>query len=80
MSKIDINNIDLKIKKAEPFTLYDESGIVISWSADIGFGEYTFICRSGLWYAPSEGMDHEEDKAFGRKLLELWMDQIIIVE
>ena len=80
MRKIDPDKIGLKIDKTEPFTLDDEGGMVISWSADIGFGEYTFICRSGLWYALSEGVDHGEDKAFGRKLLELWMDQIIIVE
>ena len=32
------------------------------------------------WVARSECMDGGEDKEFGKKLLELWMDQIKIVE
>ncbi|MCR5104466.1 MAG: hypothetical protein K6B68_08455 [Eubacterium sp.] len=53
----------------------------------MGFGEYT-IFTSGLkdeegdrkWVVMSECMDRGEDKEFGKKLLELWMEQIQIVE
>lgn len=79
--KIDIESINLKVDGVELFELDGEKGIVIEWNADIGFGEYAFIKResSGLWTADSEGMDNDDDKAFGKKLLELWMEKALIV-
>lgn len=79
--KIDIENINLKVDRVDPFELDGEKGVVISWSSDIGFGEYAFIKResSGLWLVDSERMDTDDDKAFGKKLLELWMEQMLIV-
>ena len=79
--KIDIESINLKVDGVELFELDGEKGFVIEWSADIGFGEYAFIKKnsSGLWTADSEGMDSDDDKAFGKKLLELWMEKMLIV-
>lgn len=82
MKGFDPNSINLTVENVRPFLVDDIGGIVIEWSSDIGFGEYTFFKRKDrlLWAAESETMDSDEDKAFGRKLLELWMDQILIVE
>jgi len=79
--KIDIESINLKVDGVELFEFDGEKGIVIEWNADIGFGEYAFIKResSGLWLVDSEGMDSDDDKAFGKKLLELWMEKTLIV-
>ena len=82
MRKHDVDSINLKIEEVEPCF----GGIVISWSSDIGFGQYT-IYRKPVpehpecvrWFADSECMDDLEDKAFGKKLLQLWMDQILVV-
>jgi hypothetical protein len=49
-------------------------GIRISWSANIGWGEYTFYVEDGKWYADSECMGED----FGRMLLEKFMDQVIV--
>lgn len=79
--KHDIDGICLKVDRVTPFEHDGEAGLVIEWSADIGFGEYAFIKKnsSGLWTADSEGMDSDDDKAFGKKLLELWMEKTLIV-
>ena len=87
MRKLDPNKINLIVKSVGPFARGDESGFVISWSSDVGFGQYTIISRPSLgdpaehtWIAESEGMDDIDDQSLGRKLLELWMDQVIIVD
>lgn len=83
MRKHDVNSINLKIDEVVPCF----GGIIIRWSSDIGFGEYT-IRRSPapahpesiVWVAESECMDSMTDTAFGEKLLQLWMKQILVVE
>lgn len=79
--KHDLNSINLKVENVEPFEHDGEAGLVIEWSADIGFGEYAFIKKnsSGLWTADSEGMDNDYNNAFGKKLLDLWVDQMLIL-
>ena len=84
--KHDLNSINLKVENVEPFDLDDVMGLVIEWSSDIGFGKYTIIQEydvstqtSKLFIADSEGMDNDDDKSFGKKLLELWMEQMLIV-
>ena len=86
--KHDPEKIHLKIDNVQPFFYDGEGGIVIMWSSDIGFGQYTFSTRgsisdpnhSKMWVAESECMDDNTDQAFGRKLLQLWMDQVFIIE
>ena len=85
--KHDPDKIHLKVDEVQPFFYDGEGGIVITWSSDIGFGHYTFYYRKSisdpdrcLWVAESECMDDNTDQAFGRKLLELWMDQVLIIE
>lgn len=50
--KHDLNSINLKVENVEPFEHDGEAGLVIEWSSDIGFGEYTFRslgCRLGMY-------------------------------
>ncbi len=83
MRKHDVNKINLQIDEVEMVC----GGIVIYWNSDIGFGQYTIRLQSVdgdpdnvEWVAESECMDKDDDKAFGAKLLSLWMKQIKIVE
>ena len=83
MRKHDVNKINLQIDEVEMVC----GGIVIYWSSDIGFGQYTIRLQSVdgdpdnvEWVAESECMDKDDDKAFGAKLLSLWLEQIKIVE
>ena len=87
--KHDPNDIDLRIRDVRPYTYEGESGVYFLWTSKIGFGCYTLSFRQGrdmederdrLWVADSEGMDDFNDEAFGRKLLELWMDQILVID
>ena len=85
--KYDVEEINLKVENVVPFKHEGVGGVVITWSSTIGFGQYTLIAKTApwdaakwIWAAQTETMDNEEDKAFGRKLLELWLKQIFIVE
>ena len=87
MRKHNVNEINLKIESVHPFATEKTSGIVICWSSDIGYGEYTirsvpspFISGNVDWVAEMECMDCMEDKDFGLKLVELWIQQTIVIE
>lgn len=76
MRKHNVDEIHLSVDKVE---IVNDT-VIISWSSDIGFGEYE-ICWSEEvqeWCAYTECMDRDDDKAFGAKLLALWMEQIKI--
>ena len=62
---------DLEIIDVEPFVneIREVSGVTISWSANIGWGEYTLYKQNGKWYADTECMDKDDDKSFGEMLL-----------
>jgi len=76
MRKFDVNEINLAIEEVK----IQKDTIIISWSSEIGFGEYVIRCSEDhqKFFAESECMDKDKDKSFGTKLLELWMEQIII--
>ena len=87
MRKHNVNEINLRVNEVRPFVMGDESGVLIMWSSDIGFGEYTIRSTPSIsnpekkrWLVESECMDTDEDKAFGKKLLELWLDQCLVIE
>ncbi len=87
MRKHNVNEINLKIESVHPFVREKTSGIFICWSSDIGFGEYViisvpspFIRGETDWVAETECMDCMDDKDFGLKLMELWIQQIIVIE
>ena len=78
----DVNEINLCIHEVEPFMNDKYSGFVIAWHSDIGFGEYTIYKAVGSseWKADSEHMDSEEDRAFLKKLFELFVQELKIMD
>ncbi len=72
MSNVKIDNVEA-FESAE-----GEGRIRISWIGDIGWGEYTLWQEEGVWYADSECLDNNNDKEFIRKLLNKFIEQIII--
>ena len=58
---------------------YDERVMILSWSGNIGFGEYTlYTDREGKWHGDSETMDRGEDKEFIRLLLDKFVEGLEI--
>ncbi len=52
--------------------------IKISWSANIGFGEYTLQYIDGKWTGDSECMDRGEDKSFLTSLFTEFIKMITV--
>lgn len=80
--RFEVDSINLNIREIDPFVNDKYTGFVIGWNSDIGFGEYT-VCRSvdsNKWYAYSEHMDNNEDKAFLKELLKQFVDQLEVAE
>lgn len=48
-------------------------GLRLSWSANIGWGQYTIGFYDGKWYVDSESMENPEDREFGRLILNTWL-------
>jgi hypothetical protein len=88
MRKHDPDNINLDIKRINVYPGYSKNdvlvhdgAIVIQWESDIGFGEYSLRKDiAGNWIALSECMDREDDKSLLKKLLELFLEQIEVIE
>lgn len=78
--KNDPTKINIHIDHIEPFGCSDIDGIIITWSSDIGFGEYTLYKypNEDVWHADSECMDCNEDKAFLQELLKLFLESVKI--
>lgn len=75
MRKIDINNINLEVKKVE----FLEDSMLIVWSSNIGFGQYVIDVEDDqnlIGY--SETMDSNEDKEFITKLFSLIVEKLNI--
>ena len=75
-----INEIkDLKITDVEVWNENAEDkniGIRLSWSCNIGFGQYTIGFYGGNWYVDSECMESPEDRDFGRLVLNTWLGEL----
>ena len=87
MKKYSVDEFNLKVSNVEPFVSEKHKGLVISWTSDIGWGEYTIYTVPDLfdpdkiqWVAETETMDSVEDQSFGRKLMDLWIDKILPIE
>ena len=65
---------NLQIDEVNCFNSESGKGIVISWSANIGFGELTLYQRKGedTWEADTECMG----KDFVRMVLNKWVDEM----
>ena len=82
MRKKPVSEYELKLDKVEPFANSKYSGVVLEWSGNIGWGEYTIYRNydSDEWFAESECMDRGEDKDFLRELLKQFVDKIKVVD
>lgn len=81
MRKHDVNEINLKIEDLIPFVNEDFFGFVVEWTSNIGWGEYTIYKNkdSNQWFANSEYMDNNEDKDFIKKLMELFIEKLMMI-
>ena len=80
--RFEVDKINLDAYEIEPFINEKYVGFVIKWDSDIGFGEYTIYKAIGSdkWQADSEHMDNNEDKAFLKELLKLFVGSLEIVD
>jgi hypothetical protein len=80
--KHDVTQINLDAYDIEPFVNEKYTGFVIKWDSDIGFGEYTIYKKidSDEWFADSEHMDNNEDKAFIKELMKLFIEKLNIID
>lgn len=82
--KYNVTNIHLQIDNIEGFYNDNNTGFIIQWSSDIGFGEYTLYRNikdvDFKLYADSECMDKDDDKEFVSELLKLLVEKIIVCE
>lgn len=69
---------DLSVNDVHCFENVGHEEIVLSWSANIGFGELTLRREIGSdkWKADTECMCKGEDKEFIRMVLDKWVDGI----
>lgn len=80
--RFEVDSINLVAYEVEPFVNEKYTGSVIRWDSDIGFGEYTIYKANGssTWQADSEHMDSNNDKAFLKELLKLFVDKLDIAD
>jgi hypothetical protein len=80
--RFEVDKINLEAYEVEPFINEKYVGFVIKWDSDIGFGEYTIYKAVGSdkWQADSEHMDTNEDKAFLKELLKLFVGSLEVVD
>ena len=78
--KHDPTKINLEIDNVEMFSSESVEGMVIAWSSDIGFGEYTLYKypNENVWHGSSEYMDIDDDKSFLSELMRLFLKNIKI--
>lgn len=62
ITDLEITNVHILSETCE--------GFIISWSANIGFGEVCFYKEDGKWYADTEYMDKDFCKLLFDKFLE----------
>ena len=57
----------------------DRSVMVISWAANIGWGQYTLIEQEdGSWIGDSEFMDDNDDKDFLKLLFDKFIEGVTV--
>ena len=70
---------NVSIDNIIPFKSKKRVGVIIEWSGNIGFGEYTIYKKNDKWYGESECMDRGEDKAFLKYLLNRFAENVEII-
>lgn len=74
-----MSNHKIQIDEVWPVStkVYPNGGIGVSWSGDIGFGEWSLWWgKDGKLHADTERLDNDESKKFTRTIFELLIDQI----
>ena len=72
---------NLQIDEVNCFENSRGNGVIISWSANIGFGELTLYREEdNKWKAYTECMCNNEDKEFIRMVLNKWVDEMEVDE
>lgn len=76
--KHKVNEIHLQIDEVIPFKNEMCAGLIINWSSDLGFGQYTIYKQNGAeeWVADSECMDRGDDKEFITELLKVFVESL----
>ena len=80
--KHDVSNINLKIDDIDvSVSSNGDIGIYIYWSSNIGFGEYTLFYdkEQNAWFADSEYMDSNDDKAFLTELMSKFIEKVEVI-
>lgn len=77
---LELDKINLDAYDIEPFVNEKYAGFVIRWDSSIGFGEYTIYKKVGSdeWFADSEHMDNNADKAFVTELMKVFIEKLTI--
>lgn len=82
--RFEVDTINLDAYEFKPFVNEKYMGFIIKWDSNIGFGEYTIYKFTNSddekWYAQSEHMDNNEDKAFVKELMKLFINKLEVVE
>lgn len=74
---IEFSKVFARCESVYPFDAEGVEGIVIEWSGNIGFGQYTlYKDEQGFWRGDSEHMDSQKEKDFLRYLLNDFVEQI----
>lgn len=59
--------------------VYPNGGILIDWSGDIGFGQFSVVWGAdGKLHADTEGLACEEDRQYLGEVLRLLADHVVI--
>ena len=68
---------NLEITNVEIWNDDDKNiGVRLSWSCNLGFGQYTIGFHEGKWYVDDECMENPENREFGRLVLNTWLDSL----
>ncbi len=67
----------VQIDEVKMFRRENEQGMIINWSANIGWGELTFYQNDdGEWKADTECLCSDEDKEFIKAILDKFIDEV----
>lgn len=80
--KHDVLNINLQIDDIEvSVSSNGDIRIYMYWSSNIGFGEYALLYdkEQNAWFADSECMDSNDDKAFLTELMSKFIEKVEVI-
>lgn len=80
---MDRSKVNVEVCDVEPFANNKYKGFTLTWSGNIGFGEYTIYQNADdpdKWKADSEHMDTTEDKWFLKLLMEDFINKLEVTE